>query len=90
MSRWNLRCDTLTVPPSCVVAAPELGLSPVGFPPDPVFPEVGTFLSGRPLPARTTVSCPPPPGERPRVRRREIALPGGGEGGITPVRSPDA
>jgi hypothetical protein len=61
MSRRNLRCDTFTVPPDCVVAAPELGLSPVGLPPDPAFPEVGTFLSSAPLPARTTVSCPPPP-----------------------------
>ncbi len=71
MSRWNLRCDTFTVPSGCVVAAPELGLSPVGFPPDPVFPEVGTFLSGRPLPARSTVSCPPPPGARRTTARTE-------------------
>jgi hypothetical protein len=51
------------VPPGCVVSAPELGLSPVGLPPDPASPGEGTFLSGRSLPILATVSCPPPPGE---------------------------
>jgi hypothetical protein len=45
MSRGILRRDAFIVPPSCVVAAPLLGLSPGGLPPAPVIPGVGTFLS---------------------------------------------
>src|SRR5208282_3433178 len=73
ISRRNLRCTTFTVPSGCVVSAPELGLSPVGLRPDPVFPGEGTFLSGRPLPTRTTVSCPLPPGEWAISRRGKSA-----------------
>ena len=65
MSRQILRCGTFLVLSGCVVSAPWLGLSPVGLPPDPMFPGEGTFLSGRSFRTRTTVSCPLPPGRRP-------------------------
>src|SRR5580700_7116742 len=63
-SRRNLRRTAITVPSGCVVSAPLLGLSPGGFPPAPVVPGVGTFLSRVPLPDTSTVSCPLPPGRR--------------------------
>jgi hypothetical protein len=71
MFRRILRGDPILVPPDCVVAAPELGLSPVGLPPDPASPGEGTFLSGRSLPIRATVSCPPPPDETASARSPE-------------------
>ena len=70
MSRRNLRRGAFNVPSGCVVSAPELGLSPGGFPPAPVVLGVGTFLSGVPLPESATVSCPLPPGPRPKAETR--------------------
>jgi len=64
ISRGILRRNAFTVPSGCVVSAPWLALSPGGFPPTPMASGEGTFLSGRLLPTRTTVSCPPPPGGR--------------------------
>jgi hypothetical protein len=69
ISRRILRRGVFTVPSGCVVSAPWLALSPGGFPPTPMASGVGTFLSGRLLPTRTTVSCPPPPGGRPTTGR---------------------
>jgi hypothetical protein len=62
ISQGSLRRSVFTVSLGCVVSAPWLALSPGGFPPTLPASGEGTFLSGRLLPTRTTVSCPPPPG----------------------------
>jgi hypothetical protein len=75
ISSGILRRNVFTVPWGCVVSAPWLALSPGGFPPTPMASGEGTFLSGRLLPTRTTVSCPPPPGDRMDASRLDNGSP---------------
>ncbi len=80
ISQGILRRNAFTVPWGCVVSAPLLALSPGGFPPTPMASGEGTFLSGRLLPTRTTVSCPPPPGGKADAGRLD-------NGSLAPGRS---